>query len=311
MNKTIGVILGVALLLIVVVPVLAAQLLPEVSREWVAARLDEMDYEEVQFYNEAQALQLAGILFVPEGEGPFPAVVFVHGSGPGSRENRWNLTIAQHLVENGVLVLIPDKRGSGDSEGDWESASFADLGTDVVTAVNYLNGRSDLPISHVGIIGNSQGGHITPLIASQSDAVEFVINLSGTAVSIREQLIYEETHNLRKMGFLPGISDLLAYPAAWSIREVRQKTLWDAIGDFDPLPYWQEIKVPALVLYGAEDTNIPAVKSEAMLQNLGNDNISVFLFEESGHGLETPIGKGNNVIRQEALDKILSFILGI
>lgn len=311
MNKTVGVFLGTAVVLLLVVPVLIAQLRPEESREWEGARLAEMTYEEVQFYNEAQQLQLAGMLFVPEGSGPYPAVVFVHGSAPSFRENRWILTITRHLVDNGVLVLVPDKRGADGSEGDWKTSSFADLGTDTVAAVHYLNSRADLPISRVGVIGSSQGGHISPLIASQSDAVEFVINLSGTAVPIREQLLYEENHNLRQMGFLPGISDLLAYPAAWSIREVRQKTLWDAIGDFDPLPYWQEIQVPALVLYGVDDTNIPAVKSEALLQSLNRSNIIVKLYSGSGHGLETLVGQGNGMIRQEALDDILNFVLAV
>mgnify|MGYP002624824809 CR=1 FL=1 len=311
MNKKVGVILALLFLLILVVPVLAAHLRPKESRDWEGVTLDEVKYEEVQFSNEAEQIQLAGMLFVPQGSGPYSAVVFVHGSAPSYRENRWILTITKYLQDNGILVLVPDKRGADASEGDPETASFEALATDTVAAVDYLLSREDLPISHIGIIGSSQGGHIAPVIAGQSDNVTFTIDLSGMAVPIREQLLYEENHNLRQMGFLPGISDLLAHPAAWSIREVRQKNHWDAIGDFDPLPYWQALEVPALVLYGREDTNIPAEKSEALLQSLNKANITVRLYDGSGHNLETPLGQGNLVIRQEALNDILNFVQSV
>ena len=311
MNKTIGVGLAIVFLLILVVPVLAAQLRPEQSRDWEGVSLDEVEYEEVQFYNEAEQIRLAGMLFVPEGNGPFPAVVFVHGSAPSFRGNRIILTEAKHLLDNGVVVLVPDKRGADGSEGDWETASFEALGTDTVAAVDYLMTREDLPISQMGIIGASQGGHIAPLIASQSDAIDFVVDLSGTSAPIREQLLYEEKQNLRQMGFLPVIADLFAYPSAWSIRAIRQKTFWTAIGDFDPRPYWQTLEVPALVLYGREDTNVDAVKSEALLQSLNKSNITVRLYEGSGHNLEAPLGQGNLVVRQEVLDDILNFVLSV
>ncbi|WP_420630965.1 alpha/beta hydrolase family protein [Candidatus Leptofilum sp.] len=309
MNKTIGAILAVIFLLILVVPVLAAQLRPTESRDWEGVSLDEVTYEEVQFFNETEQIRLAGMLFVPEGSGPFPAVVFAHGSAPSFRGNRIILTEAKHLLDNGIVVLVPDKRGAGGSEGDWETASFEALGTDAVAAVDYLLARDDLSISRVGIIGASQGGHISPLIASQSDEIDFIVNLSGASVPIQETLLYEEKQNLRQIGFLPVVADLLAYPSAWSIREVRQKTFWDAIGDFDPLPYWQELDVPALVLFGLEDTNVPALESEARLQALNNENITVKVYEGSGHNLETPLGQGNLVVRQEVLDDILNFIM--
>ena len=309
MNKTIGVGLAIAFLLILVVPVLVAQLRTKESRDWEGVTLDDVTYEEVQFYNEAEQIRLAGMLFVPEGDGPFPAVVFVHGSAPSFRGNRIILTETKHLLDNGVVVLVPDKRGADGSEGDWETASFEALGTDAVAAVDYLLARDDLPISRVGIIGASQGGHISPLIASQSDEIDFIVDLSGTSLPLREQLLFEEQQNLRQIGFLPIVADLLAYPSAWSIREVRQKTFWQAIGDFDPLPYWEELDVPALAIFGLEDTNVPALESEARLQTLNKSNITVKVYEGSGHNLETPLGQGNLVVRQEVLDDILNFIM--
>ena len=53
--------------------------------------------QEVYFRNEAQNLNLAGLLFTPEGIGPFPGVVIIHGSGTSNRGNCWYLTLVHHL----------------------------------------------------------------------------------------------------------------------------------------------------------------------------------------------------------------------
>jgi pimeloyl-ACP methyl ester carboxylesterase len=229
----------IILLLLIIVPMLVTQVMAKEERNYQAVSLEETSYEEISFYNGAQDIDLGGMLFLPEGEGPYPAVVIIHGSGTSRRDNRWYLTITQYLQANGIAVLLPDKRGSEKSGGSWRSASFEDLSTDTVAAVDFLKTRDDLPITKIGIIGMSQGGFIAPMVASLSPDVAFVVDFVGAAVPIKEQLLFEENNNLREMGFLPGISNLIAYPAAWSIRELRQKDFWDAVGHYDPLPYWQ------------------------------------------------------------------------
>ena len=246
-SKVLAVVL-VILLLVIVVPFVLAQASGGEERPLHGVSLAETVYEEISFVNEAQGIQLGGMLFLPHSNDPYPAVVIIHGSGTSRRENQWYVTLAHSLQENGIAVLLPDKRGSEKSGGNWRTASFEDLATDTVAAVDYLKGRDDLPITTMGIVGLSQGGHIAPVAATMSSHAGFVINLVGAAVTIEEQLLYEENHNLRQMGLLPGISNLIAYPAAWSIREVRQKEFWDAVANFDPLPYWQAVDVPALAL---------------------------------------------------------------
>jgi pimeloyl-ACP methyl ester carboxylesterase len=123
-----------------------------------------------------------------------------------------------------------------------------------------------------------------------------------------ETLVFEENHNLREMGVLPGISNLLAYPAAWSLIYARQSEFWGAVGNFDPVPYWKNLEVKALVLYGEEDTNTPTRRSVKVFQSLDNPNIEVRVYEGSGHALESPEGKGNSIFREEALIEIRDFI---
>jgi pimeloyl-ACP methyl ester carboxylesterase len=100
---------------------------------------------------------------------------------------------------------------------------------------------------------------------------------------------------------------LLAYPAAWSVR-IRQREFWNAVGNFDPRPYWQALSVRSLVLYGQNDTNVPSIKSAEALRSLGNRNIDVRIYEGSGHALESPESAGNSIFREDALRDIRGFI---
>jgi dipeptidyl aminopeptidase/acylaminoacyl peptidase len=136
LKKVIKVIFGLFLLV-------AALLLPALSTEkspppLVGPELSTLDYVEVQFKN--GDLDLAGMLFIPEGDGPFPAAVIIHGSGTSRRTNKWYLSVAQHLREKGIAVLLPDKRGSDKSERTWVGADFEDLAGDTAAAVNYVRG---------------------------------------------------------------------------------------------------------------------------------------------------------------------------
>ncbi len=90
--------------------------------------------EEVTFRNRIENFDLAGTLTLPEGTGPFPAVVLITGSGPQDRDesifsHKPFKVIADHLTRNGIAVLRYDDRGVGKSKGNMikaTSLTFAD-----------------------------------------------------------------------------------------------------------------------------------------------------------------------------------------
>jgi dipeptidyl aminopeptidase/acylaminoacyl peptidase len=309
MPKRLSLIVAGILVLLVVVPVLIAQFVPGETRTLQGVDLRDTTYQEVIFPNSTEGINLAGMFFFPEGEGPFPAVVVIHGSGTSHRDNPWYLTSVSYLQDHGIAVLLPDKRGSESSEGDWRTSSFQDLATDTLSAISYLQTQHPHVISEIGILGASQGGQIAPIVAAQSADVSFVINVVGSAVPFREALLYEESNNLREMGLLPGLSNVIAYPSSFYIRNIAQKDFWNAIGDWDPIPYWEDVNVPALVLYGESDTNVPSQASADRLAALGNPNVQVVIFDGSGHPLEDPEGMGDSYFRQDALELIHGFIV--
>jgi alpha/beta superfamily hydrolase len=147
------------------------------------------EVEDVTFES-VSGVTLAGTVTRPEGEGPsgharFPAVVLVSGSGPQDRDeallgHRPFAVLADHLTRRGVLVLRYDDRGAGGSTGDFSTATSEDLAVDATAAVRWLAVRPD--VSAVGVVGHSEGGVLAPIVAGQSDDVDFVVLLAGTAV---------------------------------------------------------------------------------------------------------------------------------
>lgn len=299
------------LLLLFFLPIIITQVINTLNREgrkyeWVS--LEDTKYQEISFHNKIQDINLGGMLFIPEGEGPFPAAVIIHGSGSSLRANGWYLTLTKYLQDNGIVVLLPDKRGSESSEGDWRTASFEDLATDTLAAIDFLMNQNLVELSHIGLIGLSQGGRIAPIVASGSEDIAYLVNVVGGALPAFDSLRYEEVYNLQEMGILPGFSNVLAFGTTRILTDITKRDFWDAVGNFDPLPYWNELSINALVLYGENDTNVPSEESAQILRSLHKPNIEVIIFEGSGHALEDPEGKGNSIFREDAMNQIRDFI---
>ncbi|TVQ46533.1 MAG: hypothetical protein EA362_07505 [Saprospirales bacterium] len=96
------------------------------------------------FYNRDEDIRLEGTLTIPEGEGPFPLVVLITGSGPHDRNSeilghRPFLVIADYLSRHGIAVFRYDERGVGVSEGDFSKATTADFAADAKAAIEMLN----------------------------------------------------------------------------------------------------------------------------------------------------------------------------
>lgn len=110
--------------------------------------------------------------------------------------------------------------------------------------------------------------------------------------------------------FLPGTSNVLAYVGSVNVRYLAQPELYELIVDYDPLPYWRDISIDSLAMFGADDTNVPSAESAKRLISLDNPNIHVKIYDGSGHALESPRGYGNSIIRTDALDEVSKLIHG-
>jgi len=221
------------------------------------------------------------------------SAVIAQGSGNATtRENTWAGLVAQLFVESGIAVLFTDKRGTGESGGDWQKADFNDLASDLVAGLDYLAGHDDLGSGskYIGLIGLSQGGHYAPLAASMRPGdVAFIVNIGASMTTIEEQLRHELINTFIQDGIsgdalsaFAAVNELMfafirGEKGMWeryvaevdALREGPSGVLvdkhfntspeswvWDWIPKiflFDPIPYWRKVRAPMFIAYGGED----------------------------------------------------------
>ena len=163
--------------------------------------------EEVTFVNEKEGNTLVGTLTIPKGEGPFPAMVLVSGSGQQDRDeelmnHRPFWVIADYMSRHGIAVLRYDDRGIGDSEGEVKNATSMDFSYDAEAAFDYLHNRKEINASKVGILGHSEGGIINFMVSARRPEVAFLISLAGPSVNGIEVLKEQQKAILRASGML-------------------------------------------------------------------------------------------------------------
>lgn len=286
--------------------------------------------EEFAFSNDG--LSLGGRLLTPREPsevGVRPAVLLVPGSGPSQRGHRWTDLLAAAFLRQGLSVLIPDKRGFDASEGDWRSATYGDLAGDAGAAVARLRAHPGIDPARVGVAGLSEGGQIVAIVAARDRDLAFVVNVAGGAVPFVPKVRYEVENSFREAGLdgarLDAAQRVLSAAAAYVLGEIpweKYASVLDAarptLGpdadrffmgspghwrwaflrahrDWDPVPFWEAVTSPVLVLYGAEDRNQPSRESadrlESAFTRTGHDDAVVRVLPGLGHSLRSgPMG---------------------
>jgi pimeloyl-ACP methyl ester carboxylesterase len=143
---------------------------------------------EVRYPNHKAGIELAGTLTIPEGEGPFPVVILISGSGPQDRNEELMghkpfLVLADYLTRRGIAVLRYDDRGVGESTGIFATATTLDFTDDVLAGVEYLKTRPEIDPKRIGLIGHSEGGLVSPMAAKSSSDVAFIVLMAGPGVN--------------------------------------------------------------------------------------------------------------------------------
>jgi len=152
-------------------------------------------------------LTLVGTITLPAGDGPFPAVLFIHGSGPldrdgnapGFRMDAYR-QLAHGLAEAGIASLRFDKRGVSESEGDAATASRSDLLDDVRAALAALREHDEVDSSRVVLVGHSEGAYLAPVIAAEDPTLKGIAVLAGAARPLDEITRWQVETTLRQQG---------------------------------------------------------------------------------------------------------------
>ena len=159
--------------------------------------------EEVIFENNNADVKLAGTLTLPDTKNSSPAVILIHGSGRNDRNGTFAGTfhlLADYLTRQGIAVLRYDKRGAGESTGDYGQSTTLDFASDVKAGIEFLKSDSRINPELIGLIGHSEGGVIAPLVASESDEVAFMVLMAGLGQTFGEAASYMRTHYAKSIG---------------------------------------------------------------------------------------------------------------
>jgi pimeloyl-ACP methyl ester carboxylesterase len=259
---------------------------------------EKLPYDPVDVIFRNGTVALSGTLCMPRSPGRHAAVVILQGSGG---ESRWgtNRFIADQFARSGVAALVYDKRGSGDSTGDWKASSYDDLAGDVLAGIDLLAARPDIDPKRIGLHGHSEGGIIAAIVAAhQPSKVAFVVAEDTVAGLIRDQDVYRVSHQIQGAGFtdtqIKQAMDLyrLMLDVAcgtkpyqeletagapfrdqewyqWLAIPEKSSYLWTwypRIGNLDTLVFWRQVRAPVLLVYGERDQLVPVGESLAKIE---------------------------------------------
>ena len=229
---------------------------------------------------ESEGATLAGTLWLPVGDGPHPAMVYVHGSG---RQTRRSATgVAAHFNALGVAVLGYDKRGVGASGGVYEGRDNASeenltlLARDAGAGITFLRARADIDGAQVGLWGVSQAGWIVPIAAVLDGEVAFTVLVSGPTVTVGEEIFYS-----RLTGDDSGQRSTLTQ------EELSRLLREHGPSGFDPRPWLERMTMPGLWILGSADESIPIPETVAILDELiaGGQPFVYRVWDGADHGM--------------------------
>lgn len=245
-------------------------------------------------------VRFAGTLYLPKAEGPHAAIVFISGSGTTTRSKRIYREHATHFASRGTAVLVYDKRGCGESGGDWKTADLEVLAEDLVGGLAMLRERADIDGDRLVLMGLSQGAWVALIAAERSPGVAGIVILSGAPMTPEAQNEYVIEARLRQHGHEDRavvealeierlIANVYRTDEGWEetaerIERVRSKP-WFAdarlglqprdywnwqwyrrVMDYNPVPALKSLKLPILAVHGEKDVLVPPGRSIEIME---------------------------------------------
>ncbi len=225
-------------------------------------------------YTAHDGLQLSGWLWLPKHwSPPGPVVLSFHG-GPESAELPGFRSDYQALLMKGIAVFAPNVRGSSGFGKRFVNLDNGELRVnavrDIKSSVDYLVANKIANPSRLGIMGGSYGGYMTMAgLTEYPDVFKAGADLFG--------VVNFETFFANTEPWMAAIS---------TVEYGDPQTQADLLRRLSPIHKLDQVKAATIVLHGANDTNVPVVEAEQVVNNLKQRGVPVqyVLFPDEGHG---------------------------
>lgn len=225
--------------------------------------------------------ELPGTLSIPDGKGPFPAVILVHGSGPNDQDetigpNKPFRDLAEGLASRGIAVLRFEKRTKQYPEE--LMAEFPQMTVqeesidDALAAIQLLQDTPEIDAEQIYILGHSLGGMLAPRIAEQSNDLAGLIILAGAARPLEDLLIEQYNYLLNLDGTVTPQEDEQMAQIQAMVAQIKDPNLsiestsgsligapaayWLDLREYNPAQTAAHLDLPMLILQGERDYQV-------------------------------------------------------
>jgi dipeptidyl aminopeptidase/acylaminoacyl peptidase len=239
-------------------------------------------------------------LFTPEGGGPFPVVVMVHGGPEAQWVPEWHVNyipLAQYLVSRGYAVAVPNVRGSSGYGKRYEHLDDVRLRLDSVRDLaslhKWLGAREEIDASRAVVYGRSYGGYmVLAALAFQPElwaaGIESV-GISSFVTFLENTSPYRRAAREREYGSLEHDRDFLI--------------------EASPITHVDRMRAPLFIQHGANDPRVPLSESEEIARVLTEKGVrcELVVYPDEGHSIAKVSNRIDSFTRAVAfLDEVLA-----